>query len=112
MSRDYALSRVKDALEASKGNPAQATRLVMSWLENDQTLMIGLVAPHLKGIITHAVSYIERQDGPGAQKPAQNVPPESVLSDPVPEGDATGTSVLENLLGVGAKTGLVISLGH
>ena len=51
MSKEYALSRVKDALDAADGNTAKATRMVMHWLEKDQSLMVGLVAPHLKSIV-------------------------------------------------------------
>ena len=101
MSREYALSRVKDALEASDGNTSQATRHIMHWLEKDQTLMVGLVAPHLKSIVTHAVSYVARHDGKLEELAKKN----PALSDPIPEGDATGTSILENLLGVGSSGG-------
>ncbi len=101
MSKEYALSRVKDALDAADGNTAKATRMVMHWLEKDQSLMVGLVAPHLKSIVTHAVSYVDRH---GGEKAAEKSKADEVLSDPVPEGDATGTSILENLLGLGSGT--------
>lgn len=90
MSREYALSRVKDALETADGNTAKAHRMVMSWLEKDQSLMIGLVAPHLKSIVTHAISYVARH-------PLDKI--EAPLTDAAPEGDATGTAILESLLG-------------
>ncbi|MGM0421689.1 MAG: hypothetical protein ACQEQL_01165 [Pseudomonadota bacterium] len=97
MSREYALSRVQDALESCEGNTAKAQRVLMNWLEKDQTLMIGLVAPHLKSIVTHAVSYVARH--PDDRTTTEQ--PESPLSDSVPEGDATGTAILESLLGQG-----------
>lgn len=93
MSREYSLSRIKDALEACDGNSAQAQRMIMGWLERDQSLMIGLVAPHLKSIVSHAVDYVANHP----EKPAK--PAESPLSVPMPEGDATGTGILETLLG-------------
>jgi hypothetical protein len=58
MSHDYAMSRVRDALEKSEGNHLKAQRLLLSWIENDQSLLLGLVAPHLQGIVTHAVNHV------------------------------------------------------
>jgi hypothetical protein len=58
MGNEYALSRVKDALEQSAGNQLKAQRLLASWVEKDQTLLFGLVAPHMQGIITHAVAHV------------------------------------------------------
>lgn len=57
MSRDYAMSRVRDALEKSGGNHLKAQRLLVQWLEKDQTLLAGLVAPHMAGIIAHAIAH-------------------------------------------------------
>jgi hypothetical protein len=58
MSREYAMSRVKDALEKSEGNHLKAQRLLFSWIEKDNSLLLGLVAPHLNGIITHALTHV------------------------------------------------------
>lgn len=57
MSHEYAMSRVKDALEKSNGNHLKAQRLLLQWLEKDHTLLLGLVAPHLQSIITYAISH-------------------------------------------------------
>ena len=57
MSHEYAMSRVKDALEKSDGNHLKAQRLLLQWLEKDHTLLLGLVAPHLQSIITYAISH-------------------------------------------------------
>ena len=100
MSRNYSLSRVQDALDAADGNHSEAQRIIMNWLERDQSLMVGLVAPHLKSIVSHAIDYVANKSTKPGQKtegepPAKN----SALSDPVPEGDATGANVLETLLG-------------
>lgn len=62
MSRDYAMSRVRDALEKSEGNHLKAQRLLLTWLEKDQNLLLGLVAPHLQGIISHAINHIGMPD--------------------------------------------------
>ncbi len=58
MSKDYALSRVRDALEKSDGNHLKAQRLLIQWLEKDHTLLAGLVAPHMPGIIAHAITHV------------------------------------------------------
>lgn len=65
MSHEYAMSRVKDALEKSDGNHLKAQRLILSWIEKDQTLLLGLVTPHIQGIITHAVNHA---DAPAKKK--------------------------------------------
>ncbi|MEZ0223177.1 MAG: hypothetical protein ACAH83_01375 [Alphaproteobacteria bacterium] len=57
MSHEYAMSRVKDALDKSNGNHLKAQRLLLQWLEKDHTLLLGLVAPHLQSIITYAISH-------------------------------------------------------
>lgn len=58
MSQEYALSRVRDALEKSGDNRLKAQRLILSWLEKDHTLLFGLVTPHLQGIVTHALAHV------------------------------------------------------
>lgn len=57
MSHEYAMSRVKDALDKSDGNHLKAQRLLLQWLEKDHTLLLGLVAPHLQSIITYAINH-------------------------------------------------------
>lgn len=57
MSRKYALSRVRDALEKSEGNHLKAQRLLLSWLAGDHSLLVGLAEPHLQGIIAHALAH-------------------------------------------------------
>ena len=57
MSHEYAMSRVKDALEKSEGNHLKAQRLVLQWIEKDHTLLLGLVSPHLQSIITYAINH-------------------------------------------------------
>lgn len=62
MSREYALSRVKDALEKSGGNHLKAHRLLMTWLEKDHSLLFGLVSPHMHSIITHALAHADQPE--------------------------------------------------
>ena len=101
MSREYSLSRVRDALDSAKGNKAEAQRIVTGWLEKDQSLMVGLVAPHLKSIVSHAVDYVDGQSRVEDQKPEET----EMLSRPSPEGDATGANILETLLGQSKGSG-------
>lgn len=91
MSQEYALSRVRDALEKSEGNHLKAQRLLLSWLEKDHSLLLGLVAPHLQSIVTHAVNHADKPKQ--ARGAAQKI-------DPAPEGAGEfGVAVLESLKG-------------
>ncbi|MFH1157442.1 MAG: hypothetical protein V1721_00935 [Pseudomonadota bacterium] len=91
MSREYALSRVKDALEKSGGNRLKAQRLILSWLEKDHTLLFGLVAPHMQGIVTHAVAHVAQ-------------PPEKISLKDQETGEF-GTVLLDSLSGKNGNTG-------
>lgn len=61
MSREYAMSRVRDALEQSDGNHMKASRLIMDWLQNDNSLYFGLTAPHMKSLVTHAIAHVDQK---------------------------------------------------
>lgn len=82
MSREYAMSRVRDALEKADGNHMKAQRLLLAMIEKDQTLLIGLVAPHLQSIITHAITHADKPDG--AKKSAMR-PKSSRSRNAIPE---------------------------
>lgn len=72
MSREYALSRVKDALEQSGGNHLKAQRLLTQWLEKDHSLLFGLVSPHMHSIIVHALAHVDQApQKPSAKKVSQ-----------------------------------------
>ena len=92
MSREYAMSRVRDALEKSDGNHLKAQRLLMSWVEKDQSLLLGLVAPHIQSIVSHAINFADQQ--PKADTQTAVVPE-------VEAGEAGefGAAVLESLQG-------------
>jgi hypothetical protein len=96
MSREYALSRVKDALEKSGGNHLKAQRLLMSWLEKDHSLLFGLVTPHMHSIIVHALVHVDQP----AQKPAAKK-----IIPKAHETSEFGSALLESLRGEGAETG-------
>lgn len=91
MSYEYAMSRVKDALQKSDGNHMKAQRLIMQWIEKDQSLLVGLVGPHLQGIVTHAVNH--------AGNPVKRPPPRKIE---VGETGEFGAAVVQSL--TGAKT--------
>lgn len=94
MSQEYALSRVRDALEKSDGNHLKAQRLLLSWLEKDHTLLLGLVAPHLQSIVTYAVNHAGTPRAAGADKTAEK------KEDVQPEhAGEFGMAVLESLKG-------------
>jgi hypothetical protein len=98
MSREYALSRVKDALEQSGGNHLKAQRLLTQWLEKDQSLLFGLVSPHMHSIIVHALAHVD-QAAP-AQKTA-----EKKIMPKAHETSEFGTALLQSLSGHGEERG-------
>ena len=74
--QQYAMSRVRDALRSSKGNTSEASRIIISLLKEDQTLLAGLVAPHMKGIIAHAISHVSAKKANDAEeKKPMKAPP-------------------------------------
>lgn len=95
MSHEYAMSRVADALSSCGGNAAQAQRLVMSWLEKDQTLLLGLVAPHIKSLVTHAVTHAAAR---------ARMPKKQLDVTPGEMGDF-GQELLASVLGRDARAG-------
>ncbi|MFN7113528.1 MAG: hypothetical protein ACK4PK_04135 [Alphaproteobacteria bacterium] len=90
MSQEYALSRVRDALEKSGGNHLKAQRLLQSWLEKDHSLLLGLVAPHLQSIVTHAVNHADSPRKVAGGKKVEIAPDET---------GEFGVAVLESLKG-------------
>ncbi|TAL39403.1 MAG: hypothetical protein EPN97_02655 [Alphaproteobacteria bacterium] len=100
MSHEYAMSRVKDALDKSDGNHLKAQRLLLQWLEKDHTLLLGLVAPHLQSIITYAISHAalppaHRREILG--KPAAPAPAKRTVS--AKDAGEFGAAVLQSLKG-------------
>ena len=58
MSREYLESRIKEALQLSKGNPTKARQRVMAWTFEDPKLLQALAQPHLTGIVAHAINRV------------------------------------------------------
>lgn len=61
MSWDYARRQILDALKLTKGNAVAAGRLIQDMAFKDARLLQELSAPHLKGIVAHAVSRVIRE---------------------------------------------------
>jgi hypothetical protein len=97
MSREYAMSRVKDALEKSDGNHLKAQRLILTWMEKDHTLLLGLVVPHVQSIITHAISHV-------AQPPRKAPLPKKISLKDQDAGEFGG-ALLDSLTGKSGETG-------
>lgn len=95
MSHEYAMSRVRDALEKAEGNHLKAQRLILSWLEKDHTLLFGLVTPHMQGIISHAVNH-------AANPPKKPMPKKINLEDA--ETGEFGEALLGGLRGGGSSS--------
>ena len=60
---------------------------MLSWIENDKTLLAGLVAPHMMGIITHALTFAQKrmtataeQAGKPAEKPSNKDIAEALIA--------------------------------
>lgn len=93
MSREYAISRVRDAIEKSEGNHLKAQRLLLSWLEKDHSLLLGLVTPHLQSIVSHAVNYADQKAA------SQTTAAVKAAEDETMETGEFGAAVLESLQG-------------
>jgi hypothetical protein len=62
MSIDYAEKKVIEALEQAGDNKAKARKLLLTWIQADHKLLLGLTAVHLKGIIPYWVERMERKE--------------------------------------------------
>lgn len=91
MSREYAENRIREALRLARGNTTKARRQIMAWAGEDQRLLMGLVRPHLTGIIAYAVSRVlHRQEMESMEPEAPPVAPQPLNLPP----DAFGREIL------------------
>ena len=58
MSREYADSKIKEALRAHHDNLALARQQVITWAQDDARLMKALAWPHLDGIVAYQVERV------------------------------------------------------
>lgn len=102
MTRKYAESRIREALEQSNGNVTVARQLITSWCNNDHRLVLELTAPHMVGIAAHAIQRVIRLD-----EENDKFDREPVLDEPVQEevlvhdgqADAFGLEILKAIAG-------------
>ena len=84
MNRDYAEQRIRDILKAAGGNAARARQQIIAMAFDDNRLLHELVAPHITGIVAHAVNRVMTEK-PKAQ-PQEPSPPQPLAkgakSDP------------------------------
>lgn len=94
MSREYAESRIREALRQSKGHALRTRQLVIAWTYEDAKLLHALARPHLTGIVAYAVSrVVDRQtvvDEPPAPVPKKQARPAADGS-----GDQFGRDLLK-----------------
>jgi len=59
-NKTYAEEKITEVLKASRGNSAQAQKMLIELALQDQELLVALVRPHMKGIVAHAVDRAAR----------------------------------------------------
>lgn len=57
MSEDYVASKIREALLATDQDKRDAQKLLITWAVRDQSLLLGLAKPHLKGIISAQIDH-------------------------------------------------------
>lgn len=87
MSIDYAEKKVVEALEKAGDNKAKARKLLMTWIQTDHKLLLGLTAVHLKGIIPYWVERMERKESVVAEVSEQIKAPQ-ITKEPKSFGEA------------------------
>ncbi len=58
MSREYAESRIKEALKKTGGNAVKARQQVIAWTYEDPKLLHALTKAHLSGIVAYNIERI------------------------------------------------------
>ena len=106
MNRDYSERRIRDALKSSGGNISRARQEITAWAFDDAKLLHELVAPHITGIVAHAVNRVatmKEKPAPAAPEQAQS---QTVNAKGV-KGDPFGMEILKAIaLGNPAQFGL------
>jgi len=68
VSDSYVDGKVREALQAAKGSPSVAQKLLINWAVKDPDLLLGMAQPFLKAIAGAAVARAGRRTA--APKPA------------------------------------------
>ena len=70
MNRDYSESKIREALKLSGGNVTRARQQIIAWAFDDNKLLHELMAPHMTGIVAHAINHVmAMKDKPQAKAP-------------------------------------------
>lgn len=76
MNRDYSESKIREALRLSGGNATRARQQIIAWAFDDTKLLHELMAPHMTGIVAHAINHVmaaKEKPRPAVIEPAQVV---------------------------------------
>ncbi|HYG87542.1 MAG TPA: hypothetical protein VD978_14880 [Azospirillum sp.] len=84
MGDSYVDGKVREALQAAKGSPSMAQKLLITWAAQDPDLLLGMAQPFLKAIAGAAVARAGRR----AASPAR----------PAAGGGALSKEALERVL--------------
>jgi hypothetical protein len=98
-TQSYATSRIREALRQTGGNAMRTRQLVQQWILEDQRLLFELARPHMKGIVAHAISRVERQ------KDASIEEPPDLPEAPSDDEDSFGRDLLKALKGNNLRFG-------
>lgn len=102
MNRDYSESKIREALKLSGGNATRARQQIIAWAFDDTKLLHELMAPHMTGIVAHAINHVMA----AKEKPRPAViEPQQVAADV--KQDPFGLEILKAIaLGNPAQFGL------
>lgn len=104
MNRDYSEAKIREALKLSGGSAARARQQIIAWAFDDPKLMHELIAPHMTGIVAHAINHVVNTRSRKAPPPPA-VP--TTAKKESGEKDAFGMEILKAIaLGNPAQFGL------
>lgn len=109
MSKEYAESRIREALKKHGDNNTRARQQVMAWAIEDHKLMTELTRIHLKGITAYWIDRVKSNRG----APSQEV--ETPIVQQVKKGEehSFGEEMLRSFVSQKAQTfGLEDSVGN
>ncbi len=81
----YVQDKVIDALKAAKGVRAVAKRRLAALCATDQQLLLDMVAPHLSGIIDHAIQHYSNAELNSMARPNVKSAPKKAAQDTMGE---------------------------
>ena len=90
MSQKYSVSKIKEVLDATRGNAGQARQLLIAQAMEDPKLLKELVKPHMVGIVAHAVGRVMR-----GKTDLEAMPQTAAQSD----DDSFGLDILKTIAG-------------